>query len=390
MADQTPTQLTNEHLRIVSDASHLDCHPDGQVRDMAAELLAARARNVELEEWRARFVTQARRAIDDLDRWNRLYQPSADDPRPDLADLIDRALDDRDSARARVAELENFADRVRAALDGHPRCEIHPDDDVIGCGWKRAVASVQWAVDHIALDAMPASAEHDRAGEIENLRARVAQLEAERDAARGAAGRAYGQAAALQTRVTELGVRVAARDERIAELEAERDRNAVDPEAVADEFGIQGLTVEDGVATLTTAPTTEEARDLVLAMSLALGKMLDDDQATNYIETEIKKAGRPAYVLNVRRAMGQTPHELRRAAEARVAELEAQQGELVGYTVALRAPGRAEPFAGLCLASGTTYDTADHAREVAEQVDGMPAVVRLLAGAEPPEVSDRG
>ncbi|MBF6515557.1 hypothetical protein IU421_14890 [Nocardia cyriacigeorgica] len=43
MPDQNPTPLTDEHLRIVSDASHPDCHPDGQVRDMAAELLAARA-----------------------------------------------------------------------------------------------------------------------------------------------------------------------------------------------------------------------------------------------------------------------------------------------------------------------------------------------------------
>lgn len=230
--DQNLAPLTDEELR---ETAANGWAPHGA--RLATELLAARARIIELDEWRTRLVDQARRAIDDVDRWNRLYQPSADYPRPDLADLIDRALDDRDSARARVAELENFADRVRAALDGHPRCEIHPDDDVIGCGWKRAVASVQWAVDHAALDAMPASVEHDRAGEIETLRARVT-------------------------------------------------------------------------------------------------------------------------------------------------ELEAAQGELVGYTVALRAPGRGEPFAGLCLASGTTYGTADHAREVAERDGGLPAVVRLLAGAE--------
>lgn len=101
----------------------------------------------------------------------------------------------------------------------------------------------------------------------------------------------------------------------------------IDPEAIADEFGIQGLTVEGGLPTLATVPTTQEARDLVLAMSLALGKMLDDDQATNYVETEIKKAGRPAYVLNVRRAMGKTPHALRREAEARLDELRTQLQE---------------------------------------------------------------
>ena len=36
---------------------------------------------------------------------------------------------------------------IRAALAGHPRCDIHPDGDPITCGWKRAVASVQAALD---------------------------------------------------------------------------------------------------------------------------------------------------------------------------------------------------------------------------------------------------
>ena len=36
---------------------------------------------------------------------------------------------------------------IREALDGHPRCDIHPDGDSIACGWKRAVASVQAALD---------------------------------------------------------------------------------------------------------------------------------------------------------------------------------------------------------------------------------------------------
>ena len=36
---------------------------------------------------------------------------------------------------------------IREALAGHPHCDIHPDGDSIACGWKRAVASVQAALD---------------------------------------------------------------------------------------------------------------------------------------------------------------------------------------------------------------------------------------------------
>ena len=36
---------------------------------------------------------------------------------------------------------------IRAALAGHPRCDIHPDDDPIKCGWKKAVADIQAALD---------------------------------------------------------------------------------------------------------------------------------------------------------------------------------------------------------------------------------------------------
>ena len=36
---------------------------------------------------------------------------------------------------------------IRAALANHPRCDIHPDDDPVKCGWKRAIASVQAVLD---------------------------------------------------------------------------------------------------------------------------------------------------------------------------------------------------------------------------------------------------
>lgn len=102
---------------------------------------------------------------------------------------------------------------------------------------------------------------------------------------------------------------------RIAELQGER---------VADEFGLQSVTAENGVATLTTVPTTEQARKLVLTMSLACGRMLDDDQAQNYIEFEASPANHPGYIVHVRRAGGPSPHTLRREAEARAAKAEAR------------------------------------------------------------------
>ncbi|WP_109527216.1 MULTISPECIES: hypothetical protein [Nocardia] len=41
-----------------------------------------------------------------------------------------------------------LVDRVRLALADHPRCDVHPDADEVSCGWKRAVADVQHALEH--------------------------------------------------------------------------------------------------------------------------------------------------------------------------------------------------------------------------------------------------
>ncbi|AHH20794.1 hypothetical protein NONO_c60180 [Nocardia nova SH22a] len=95
------------------------------------------------------------------------------------------------------------------------------------------------------------------------------------------------------------------------------------PADIADQFGIQGLAVKDGVTTLTTKPTSEEARELVLAMSLACGRMLDDDQAPNYVEFEVQPAGHPGYIVHVRRQPGRSPHSLRLEAEKRAERAEA-------------------------------------------------------------------
>lgn len=56
------------------------------------------------------------------------------------------------AARAAIAAAEPHIRAktlapIRAALAHHPRCDIHPDDDPIKCGWKRAVADIQAALD---------------------------------------------------------------------------------------------------------------------------------------------------------------------------------------------------------------------------------------------------
>ncbi|MGI5222999.1 hypothetical protein [Nocardia sp. CA-290969] len=96
-----------------------------------------------------------------------LIRSIRNDPRGWLATLDERndrikalageCAELRDSARgyesirqhqgARIAELEALVGQVRAALAGHPRCDVHPDADPVSCGWKRAVADVQRALD---------------------------------------------------------------------------------------------------------------------------------------------------------------------------------------------------------------------------------------------------
>jgi len=55
---------------------------------------------------------------------------------------------------------------------------------------------------------------------LDAARARIAELEGERDEIRADAGRAHGNAGALHARVMELRAQVTARDARVAELEA--------------------------------------------------------------------------------------------------------------------------------------------------------------------------
>lgn len=96
-----------------------------------------------------------------------------------------------------------------------------------------------------------------------------------------------------------------------------------DPGTVADGFGIKSLQVQDGAADLKFVANTEQAEHLMLAISDACGHMLDSNDATNYVEFQVAKRGRPTYVVHVRRHMRPTPHKLREQAEARAGKAEA-------------------------------------------------------------------
>lgn len=59
---------------------------------------------------------------------------------PDLLAALDAATERAEKAEAALA-------RVEAALSAHPECDRYAEDDVITCGWKRAVHSVREAME---------------------------------------------------------------------------------------------------------------------------------------------------------------------------------------------------------------------------------------------------
>ena len=73
--------------------------------------------------------------------------------------------------------------------------------------------------------------------------------------------------------------------------------------------------------------------EVIATLYASLGLLLGN--APNYVESsiEVKPASKmphEAFLVTVRRRDGKSPHELRRDAEARVAELEAEVNELRG------------------------------------------------------------
>ena len=89
---------------------------------------------------------------------------------------------------------------------------------------------------------------------LDAARARVAELEGERDEIRADAGRAHGSAGALHARVMELRAQVTARDARIAELEAAQ-RPPLGMRDIADTLAFIALRIVGGLL------QTEPARD---------------------------------------------------------------------------------------------------------------------------------
>ncbi|NEW49361.1 hypothetical protein GV792_04795 [Nocardia cyriacigeorgica] len=147
-----------------------------------------------------------------------------------------------------------------------------------------------------------------------------------------------------------------------AELLAARARiTELEADTIDRDFGIQAMSIAPGESTLTTKPTTERARQLVLAMSLACGRMLDEDQAPNYVEFEVSPAGQAGYVVHVRRAEGRSPHTLRRDAEARAERAEARIAEL-------EAEAQADE-----RAIEEARDERDAARDRAAELEAAPA-----------------
>lgn len=72
-----------------------------------------------------------------------------------VCDSLGAGIDEAEARRrfsrwlaAHDAELvEQTLAPIRAALDGHPVCDVRPDGGIPSCGWKRAVADVRRALD---------------------------------------------------------------------------------------------------------------------------------------------------------------------------------------------------------------------------------------------------
>lgn len=49
-------------------------------------------------------------------------------------------------AESRLAQAEAVIAKIREARGNHPVCDVHPDDEPVSCGWKRAVLDIDAAL----------------------------------------------------------------------------------------------------------------------------------------------------------------------------------------------------------------------------------------------------
>lgn len=133
--------LTREHLETFTFDPHRAA--EDEVAVMALELINARGRIAELEAEREAVRTT-------VGTFMRITDREGADAAARVAELETantRVQTFYERARRERSDALAVVDRVRAALARHPRCDIHPDDDVISCGWKLAVADVQRALE---------------------------------------------------------------------------------------------------------------------------------------------------------------------------------------------------------------------------------------------------
>ena len=76
------------------------------------------------------------------------------EPNPDLTD-VEGDLQEEMGITNIMSEIrkeqirEEILAPIREALSNHPRCDVHPEDDPVSCGWKRAVLDVQNVLDRL-------------------------------------------------------------------------------------------------------------------------------------------------------------------------------------------------------------------------------------------------
>ena len=48
---------------------------------------------------------------------------------------------------AEVERLKAQIEQVRKVLEDHPKCDKYTDDDVITCGWKRSIRTIEYILE---------------------------------------------------------------------------------------------------------------------------------------------------------------------------------------------------------------------------------------------------